>query len=1065
MRRCCTSGTALGAPVLACSAAAWAAIARRAALGAAGLACAAAAAEAAPWDVLGSPSGWVAFASDQVQSRLRPVDGPHGPGVCLDFDFGGVAGFVSARRELALELPPDFDFDLELRGESAGHDFQVKLIDASGENVWWYRRAEFRFPLAWQPLRIRKWQIKFAGDSKLDRPLRQAAAIELAVSKGTGAARGSVCVDRIDLLERPVASEPSGPPRVTGSSRADSPASTLDTQGRLQPPWSSDPAREPRPWLSIDLGRTREFGGVFLQWARGQQASGYDVRLSSDGEHWLTVREVAGATGPDQFVPLPEAEARYLRLELHEAAARRVRLIGLQIEDPESGSDWNRVIELLAARAPRGRYPRSFGGEQSYWTVVGTGNGVPSLLSEDGALQVGKNGYTIEPFLLAPEGLIGWADVEAKQSLQAGYLPMPQVQWRARALSLQVRAFAIAEAERSSVVVRYVVGNRSAATARLKLALAVRPLQVDPPMQFLNSPGGVHPIHDLAWDGDVVTVDGQPGIRALGRPAVFVASTFDAGSIVDRLAQGGQAQVVASLRDPVGLASGALLFDLAVAPGSEQTVDILASTSPGPLPSPSGSSVSDWVTREQESVAASWRQELGGVSLTVPPAAQTIADTLRSALAQILVSRDGARLQPGTHSYARSWIRDGAMMSEALLRMGHAREAGEFVRWYAEQQFPNGKVPCCVDRRGPDPIPENDSNGEFIFAVAELYRYTNDRDELAALWPHVEAAARYMETLRQSERTSAVQADHPERFGLLPASISHEGYWAKPMHSYWDDFWALKGYKDAAFLAQVVGDGPALARLASARDEFRGDLTASIRLATGQHRVDFIPGAAELGDFDPTSTTIALTPVGELAQLPRPLIESTFERYWREAEQRRLGQRSWDDYTPYELRAVATFVRLGWRERAHQLLDFLLAGRRPPGWNQWAEVVGREPRQPRFVGDMPHAWIASDFIRSALDLFAYERESDRSLVLAAGIPANWLDGGGTGVQGLRTTVGTLTYRIRRDARGCTITIDPDIRIPPGGIVIEWPGADAPPPVWINGRPAAWDGSTLQIRSL
>ena len=30
-------------------------------------------------------------------------------------------------------------------------------------------------------------------------------------------------------------------------------------------------------------------------------------------------------------------------------------------------------------------------------------------------------------------------------------------------------------------------------------------------------------------------------------------------------------------------------------------------------------------------------------------------------------------------------------------------------------------------------------------------------------------------------------------FGLLPESISHEGYSSKPMHSYWDDFFALQG--------------------------------------------------------------------------------------------------------------------------------------------------------------------------------------------------------------------------------------------------------------------------------
>jgi hypothetical protein len=1013
-------------------------------------------------DLLGPASDWVASASEQVRSELRAVRGPNGPGICLDFDFAGVAGYATARRALGLVLAPDFDLHLQLRGQSAGHEFQVKLTDAGGEHVWWYRRADFDFPGDWSPLRIRKWQIEFAGDSKLERPLRVATALELVVSKGTGPQRGSVCVDRVDLVDRPAAGDPPLP-RVTGSAPRAAP-STVQADGLLQPALSSDAAGGRPRWLQIDLGQVREFGAVLLRWARGQHASDYAIELSDDDQHWSTVREVVHARRPDQTVPLAGAEARYVRLELHDPAARRIRLIGFRLEDPHFGSDLNHLVELLAARSPRGHYPRGFSGEQSYWTVVATdGGGAPSLLSEDGALQVGKNGYTIEPFLLAPEGLISWANVEAEQSLQDGYLPIPQVRWRTRELDLQVRAFAIGEPGRTAVVLRYVVGNRSARTARLKLALAVRPLQVDPPTQFLNVPGGVHPIHDLAWDGEVVTVDATPGLRPLRRPTAFVASTFDAGTVVDRIATGDEARV-RSIHDPTGLASGALLYDLAVAPGGEQSVDILASGEPGGLAAAPKTHGSDWAARQQESVAAAWRVKLAGVAISVPPAGQAIADTLRSTLAQILVSRDGARLQPGTHSYARSWIRDGAMMVEALLRMGHAAEASDFVAWYARHQFSSGKVPCCVDRRGADPVPENDSNGEFIFAAAELYRYTGDRRELLGLWPHVQAAARYEETLRQSERTASFQADHPERYGLLPASISHEGYWAMPMHSYWDDFWALEGYKDAAFLAQVVEDGPALARLAGARDEFRGDLVDSIRLASGQHAIDFIPGAAELGDFDPTSTTIALEPVGELANLPRDMVERTFERYWREAEQRQLGQRAWEDYTPYELRAVAAFVRLGWRERALQLLQFLMAGRRPAGWNQWAEVVGREPRQPRFVGDMPHAWVASDFIRSALDLFAYERYSDQALVLAAGIPADWLDGNGIAVEGLRTTYGPLSYRVARDSSGVRIAIDPGIRMPPGGIVFAWPGAEQPP-VWVNGQRAEWDEGALRIRSL
>ena len=46
--------------------------------------------------------------------------------------------------------------------------------------------------------------------------------------------------------------------------------------------------------------------------------------------------------------------------------------------------------------------------------------------------------------------------------------------------------------------------------------------------------------------------------------------------------------------------------------------------------------------------------------------------------------------------------------------------------------------------------------------------------------------------------------EHRACFGLLPESVSHEGYLAQPVHSYWDDFWALRGFKDAAFMAAVA---------------------------------------------------------------------------------------------------------------------------------------------------------------------------------------------------------------------------------------------------------------------
>ena len=371
------------------------------------------------------------------------------------------------------------------------------------------------------------------------------------------------------------------------------------------------------------------------------------------------------------------------------------------------------------------------------------------------------------------------------------------------------------------------------------------------------------------------------------------------------------------------------------------------------------------------------------------------------------------------------------MIAESLLRVGHAGVAADYLRWYAPYQFDNGKVPCCVDERGADPVPEHDSPGELIFLAAEVFRYTNDRRLLEDMWPHVEAAARYLESLRQSERIDAnLRPETRAFYGLLPPSISHEGYSAKPMHSYWDDFWALKGYAGAIEMAAATDRAEAARRLEAQRDEFRADLAASLRHAVAAHGIAYLPGAAELGDFDPTSTTIAISPAGELHRLPRDLVLATFERYWREFVERRDGRRAWEDYTPYEIRTVGTFLRLGWRDRAHQLLEFFLADRRPPAWNQWPEVIGRDARQPRFVGDLPHGWVASDFIRATLDLFAYERDGDHALVLAAGVPPAWLREGGVTVKALRTPYGPLSYSLRSVGSTVVLDVSGGSRVPP-----------------------------------
>ncbi|KAF1693244.1 discoidin domain-containing protein [Pseudoxanthomonas daejeonensis] len=1002
--------------------------------------------DAAPWRVV---------TSNQVSGSLREVEGVEGKALCLDYDFNGVSGYAGIQRDLPLEFPANYRFAFQLRGESPANDLQFKLVDASGDNVWWVNRPKFAFPDEWTGIVYRQRHISKAWGPDPDKVLRRSAKIEFTIYNNAGGA-GSVCFDELTFEPLPI--DPPTPPTAVSAQATTSPeTAALAIDGDLVTAWQARGKQR----LVLDLGQVREFGGMRLHWsAADKRAARYVVSLEDAHGSWREVRRVDQGRGETDWLALPEAESQRIALDFE---GRRYALAEAQVQPLEFSSHPNEFIKAVAADLPRGWLPRGFSGEQPYWTILGIDGGhEQGLIGEDGAVEVARGGFSIEPFLLEGGQLRSWADVHVVQGLRPGGMPMPNVTWRSKNAGgaqddlLEVLAFAQGTPGDSQLVTRYRLTNPHDRPREVTLTLAVRPLQVNPPSQFLNTVGGVSRIERLALAGGQVVVDGRPRVFASAKPDAAFATPFDAGLEVMRLADG-DVPATAEVEDPTGLASGMLLYHWRLAPGETREVALVAPLD-GPARMPDGFDLAASVQRAE----GHWRDLLGQVRLRLPPQGQAFADTVHTALAHMLVSRIGPRLQPGTRSYSRSWIRDGAMISEGLLRLGRPEVVRDYLEWYAPYQFDNGKVPCCVDDRGSDPVPENDSHGELIFNIAEYWRYTGDRAFLEKMWPHVAGAFDYMEQLRASERTDANRRLDPAFYGMMPASISHEGYSAKPMHSYWDNFWALRGYKDAVEIARALGRDDEAKRMARARDQFRADLAASLRAATTRHGIDYLPGAAELGDFDPTSTTIALAPGGEQDWLPRDLLENTFERYWHEFVQRRDGQREWKDYTPYEWRNVAAFVRLGWRERAWEATGYFFRDRAPVEWNQWAEVVSRTPRTPFFVGDLPHAWVASDFLRSALDMFAYSRERDDSLVLAAGVPVDWLDGEGIAIEGLYTPHGRLGYTLRHADGELRLDLAADAGLPPGGLVLPWPYAGTPGATTIDGSATQWQDGELRI---
>lgn len=1014
-------------------------------------------------------SSWHPIVSEgaKLSLSLQKDDRTGSSCMAMDFELVGVYGYVIAEKDVSIDVPENYEFTFDLKADIPVNNFEFKLIDEK-ENVFWIKKLNVEYPKNWQKQTIKKRHITFAWGPTKGAELRHVKKLQIVVSSGQGG-RGRVLVDNLkfEALKDPSAIDARG----TFSSSSAHAEARIDVKGGVLSDWQS--GEKDSAWIVISYNYLKEIGGLMLEWNGTRFARRYAVELSDDGKEWMTAYEVKEGNGGRDWIYLPEKEGRALRLRFFESNdGTGYSLRRMEVKGSEFSLDANHFFSAMAQESAKGRFPKYFLNQASYWTIAGANaDRKEALINEEGMIEVDKEAFSIEPFLLLDGKLVAWSDVECTQSLEDGYLPIPSVTWKQDSLTLRIRLLASGEAGRSLLIASYRLVNTRARALEGTLFLALRPFQVNPPWQWLNSLGGVSHLKTIEMGPDLIRADDRR-VVPLARPDAFGAAIFDSGDITEYLARG-RVPEAHSVSDPAGFASAAIGYRFRLAPGDSAEYHMAvpfheATPLPHAAMEDGGRS---FVKAAVDSTSRFWKRKLDRVGIRLPRSAMDVINTVKSNLAYILINRDSAGIQPGSRNYERSWIRDGSLTSTALLQLGIDKEVREYLDWYAGFQYPSGKIPCVVDRRGADPTPEHDSHGEFLYAIRTYFQYSRDTSWLRGKFDRVVKTVRYIHELRAERMTGRYRSGAKEEhalYGLLPESISHEGYSDMPRHSYWDDFFALRGLKDAEAMARALKEAAYAREFARERDEFRRDLYASMRLAMKNTKIDFIPGCAELGDFDATSTTIGIMPGGELGNIPEPALHNTFEKYYAYFSSRKNDAIAWTNYTPYENRVIGTFVMLGEKDRAQEAMRYFLHDRRPAAWNHWAEVVWRDPSTPKFIGDMPHTWVGSDFIRSIRAMFVYEREKDQSLVIGAGIPEAWLsDSAGVSVSALPTVYGRLSFTMTKKEHSAIVFVSgAELQMPEGGIILHSPLDRPVKAVRVDGgRLRAMHARSILVRSL
>ena len=861
--------------------------------------------------------------------------------------------------------------------------------------------------------------------------------------------------------------------RLTASSakRKNEAAKAMD--GNMSTQWHSD--GNGVEWLQVDLRGEKACGGLFIHWG-DDYAKAYDVEASGNGLNWYPVYRASDQNGGIDKIFLEETEARFLRVVCRESGTGNGYSIReLVLKAADKPMTVTRFYQIAAGKHP-GCYPRWLSNEQAYWTIVGTPEDVSEgVLCEDGTLEPHKRGFTIMPLLRVGGKLVTRNEALVSQSLRNDYLPIPSVEWAYGELRLTTELFAHG-GDASSVYASYTIRNGGKDTASGQLFLTVRPMQVYPPWQ--GGTDGFSPIRSIAWSNGVVRLDSNRTVYLLTKPDVFAAKggTFQIGrpvegDIADDIAKG-KLPASTEAADPAGFASGTAVYNFQLAPGESREIFVavpLHDKPPELDPAMAPSVVKEAYAKMLAETAAYWTAAVNRVGIHVPDT--NFVNTFKSYIAYNLITKDGPGFQPGSRSYDKAWMRDGGSAAEALLKVGFTNEIKDFVAWFGGYQFDSGEVPPIIDNKNADPLWEEkqqdlhefDSQGEFVHLVLEYYRFTRDRPFLDETFPKVVKALKFLEALRAQRCTPEYKDGPPEKrifYGILPGSRSHEGYWLA--HSYWDDFWALRGWKDGKAVAEILGKNDLAAWMSTEYHALQQGVYESIALVTKLNKIDYIPGCAEKADFDATSTAEALVYCDELLNMPQPQLQHTFDRYYTDLSNR-LKPGAQYVFTPYEMRSVLAFLFMGEKDRALTLLNFMLTCRRPAAWNHLAEVVHSDYRFPCYIGDMPHTWVGAEYINAARCLFLYE--AGDSLVLGAGIDPKWLAGGeAVSIENFPSHFGRVSFEMRKQGDSVSVRVSGDAA-PTRGFIFKSP-LDAPArEIQLNGKGLGVGGREARFQQL
>lgn len=579
------------------------------------------------------------------------------------------------------------------------------------------------------------------------------------------------------------------------------------------------------------------------------------------------------------------------------------------------------------------------------WTAIGVPDypGIP-IVDPRGLLTPFLDGWSLDSWLITEDRRMLLPSRMKNAAQYLDFAPHVAVRTELEKDDLQLILRSYAEVVDGHPVCRLKIVAKAGVASWLVLTL--RPYNPEG-ISFINKAS-------LSSDRKALTVDDDYSISFSDPVDHHHISTYRAGDVLLKVHD---RQEESKGRCKVGMLTAAALFKIQAGQSRELMVSV---------PLDQGSNSQKFVRN------ISWQDCLARACQVRLPDMQF--QFLYEAAVRTLAILSPGEVFPGPFTYKRFWFRDAAYIINALLCCGLIGRAERAIRLFPERQTLRGYF---LSQEG-----EWDSNGAALWIMERFCRISGKKPDPGWL-EAVRRGGRWIVRKRLPESPDLPHA------GLLPAGFSAE-HLGPNDYFYWDDFWGIAGLRSAAFLMNLAGDSQDGAWFERQAEMFRQvvqDSLAKVNERLGRQVVPASPyrrlDAGAIGAMalsyplqicGPEDAALINTVDYLLANC---MVDGGF-----------FQDMIHSGINPYLTLHIAQVLLRAGRPEYFTLMHTVAKLASPTG--QWPEAIHPRTRGG-CMGDGQHAWAAAEWLLMIRNCFV--REEENSLILASGIPTQWLKTG------------------------------------------------------------------------